>query len=257
MSAFGDSYDRLEQQLIDANAKIKGLETERANWQNESFHIRRLKAQIKEYEETYTKETKAGDPNISTEKLITYFREYHEGLAVSPFCIDSDCDVISKPYAKIISERLKLFHDNNQILMKEGETLLVDLGTAQKRIKELESSQELRLNVINTIQAQFERATTQFKAAELLAKIAVKQRDDLIEVLEDFKFGAHTCCEANYPGRCNECQQNREIDEAIGEFKKVPQTDHATGCEYGGIAPWKKSDKPEDCDCGFDETVKK
>jgi len=141
MSTFGNSYDELEQRLIEANAKIKELETEKHNWQDESFHIRQLKKQIKEYEDTYTKKTKSGDPNISTEKLIIYFREYHEGLAVSPFCIDSDCDVISKPYAKIISERLKLFHDNNQILMAEGEELLIQLGAAKKRIKEIEKKE--------------------------------------------------------------------------------------------------------------------
>jgi len=57
---------------------------------------------------------KRGDPKTSTWMLIAFFREYHEGLAQSGECIDNDCDVISKPYAKIISERLAQFQDDLQ-----------------------------------------------------------------------------------------------------------------------------------------------
>lgn len=57
---------------------------------------------------------KWGDPKTSTWMLITFFREYHEGLAVSGECIDNDCDVVSKPYAKIISERLAQFQSDLQ-----------------------------------------------------------------------------------------------------------------------------------------------
>ncbi len=27
---------------------------------------------------------------------------------------------------------------------------------------------------------------------------------------------------------------------------------HASGCNYGGDEHWKKSDNPEDCDCGWE-----
>ena len=59
-------------------------------------------------------ESKKGDPATSTWMLITFFREYHENLAMSGECIDNDCDVISKPYAKIISERLAQFQNDLQ-----------------------------------------------------------------------------------------------------------------------------------------------
>ena len=39
--------------------------------------------------------------------------------------------------------------------------------------------------------------------------------DAAIETLEGFKVGEHICSEANYPGRCSECADNREIDEIL------------------------------------------
>ncbi len=75
-----------------------------------------------------TVRTKFGDPNTSTDRLVTYFREYHEGLAMSGECIDNDCDVVSKPYAKIISERLEKFQKALQHIKEHQENSVKGIG---------------------------------------------------------------------------------------------------------------------------------
>jgi len=47
---------------------------------------------------------------------------------------------------------------------------------------------------------------------------------------------------------------NTTIDDRTAIIQlKEDMASHASGCYYGGEAPWKKSNDPEDCDCGWHE----
>ena len=47
------------------------------------------------------------DDSPTTAELIEMFNHYDKYLVKSGECIDNDCDVIAKPYAKIVADRLK------------------------------------------------------------------------------------------------------------------------------------------------------
>ena len=53
---------------------------------------------------------------------------------------------------------------------------------------------------------------------KLIADHLKEQSEMLAKVrkhLEGMRIGKHTCCEKDYPRRCQECEHNRDIDEAL------------------------------------------
>jgi len=96
------------------------------------------------------------------------------------------------------SEELRIMtekYEHFQSLWSSGCDRIKELKEANER---LQSSNDLRLDLINLIQSQFERSTEQFKEAEALACVAVAQRDVLALRLDQYEDALQSCSEAGY-----------------------------------------------------------